>query len=134
MKPLISLLLVFGLYLDGRAQIVDLDDNYLEFPCIYADEFYDIRSNQPLTNKDHNLVSNIDRQLYNINLYPEDCYVFRMPGESIISFRLTNGRERTYVVKESNIIFIDESFGKNYNVIYDKRPIKTNLNLNKNKN
>ena len=108
MKLVISLLVCFGLYSSSRAQInVDLDNPLdVMYPCINLDnEFYDIRSNVELSLNDYNLISDLDHTLFNLNLYPEDCYVFRFPNESIVTFRLNTGFDRTYVVRQNRIVY-----------------------------
>lgn len=107
MRILLSLLVCFGLYSSSKAQIIDVDfDNPLEYPCINLDsDFYDIRSNVDLSTNDYNLISDLDNSLHRLNLYPRDCYMFRFPNESVITFRLNNGFDRTYVVRQKQIVY-----------------------------
>jgi hypothetical protein len=105
MRPLLSLILLFGLYSSSRAQIIQsLDQSFDVFPCINLDnEFYDIRSNQPLSLADYNLISNLDRELFINNLYPEDCFMFKLNKSDIVTFKLPD-RDRSYLIENQKPI------------------------------
>ena len=105
MRPLLSLIVLFGLYSNSRAQIIQsLDQSFDVFPCINLDnEFYDIRSNQPLSLADYNLISNLDRELFINNLYPEDCFMFKLNKSDIVTFKLPD-RDRSYLIENQKPI------------------------------
>jgi hypothetical protein len=99
MRPLLSLILLFGLYSSSRAQVID--QSFDVFPCINLDnEFYDIRSNQPLSLADYNLISNLDHQLFINNLYPQDCFMFKLNKSDIVTFKLLD-RDRSYLIENN---------------------------------
>lgn len=109
---LLSLLCVFWansafaqtIKVDINQPEIDLD--YMEFPCInVANEFYNIRSNVILTKTDYKLISLLDNELYKLDLYPEDCFMFSFPHEKIITFKLNSGFDRTCVIRDNKIVY-----------------------------
>ena len=102
MRLVLWLTILFGLYSNSKAQT--LVDSYSEpldlFPCINLDnEFYDIRSNTPLSLDDYELISNLDRELFIHDLYPEDCFMFKLDNSNIVTFKL-NDRDRSYLIQD----------------------------------
>jgi len=127
---LLSLLFIFGANSALKSQSVslDLNDDYVEFPCInLANEFYNIRSNILLSPTDYKIISRLDNDLYSRNLYPEDCYMFSLPNQRIVTFKLNAGFDRTYVIRQNKVVYVSD-----VKIINEppkrKQPLDINLN------
>lgn len=124
MRHLIWLILCFGLYFDSKAQTIDainmLNAKDLS-TCINFDrDFYDIRSNEPLSTTDYNLVFTLDNEMFIDDLYPTDCFVFKTGESSIITFELDD-RDRSYLIQNNQPVRIFDYYPNETKIIDIKK-------------
>lgn len=116
MRPLISLILLFGLYSESKAQID------LVFPCLQQD-FYDIGYNEPLSLSNYNLIFELDRELFINNLNPERCFFYSLPQSSIITFQLED-RDRSYIYQNNERLRVFDYYPRQTIIIYEQNKTK----------
>lgn len=116
-------LLLLGYISTGVAQ--SIDDVTIDLNCTYWNEDFEIQSFDDLTPMDVNLLSELDNQLMQEDLYITNCFIFneRPKNRNMITLRFTNGLERVYIIKRQQPLQILNVFD------YDDKLI--NLELNK---
>ena len=116
-------LLLLGYISTGVAQ--SIDDVPIDLNCTYWNEDFEIQSFDDLTPMDVNLLSELDNQLIQEDLYITNCFIFneRPKNRNMITLRFTNGLERVYIIKRQQPLQILNVFD------YDDKLI--NLELNK---
>ena len=116
-------LLLLGYISTGVAQ--SIDDVQIDLNCTYWNEDFEIQSFDDLTPIDVNLLSELDNQLMQEDLYITNCFIFneRPKNRNMITLRFTNGLERVYIIKRQQPLQILNVFD------YDDKLI--NLELNK---
>ena len=120
MRLVLWLTILFGLYSTSKAQtsVDSYDEPFDLFPCINLDnEFYNIRSNTPLSLDDYELISNLDSELFIHDLYPEDCFMFKLDNSNIVTFRLYD-RDRSYLIRDRKPIRVFDYY-PNQTIIID---------------
>ena len=115
-------LLLLGYISKGVAQSIDIP---IDLNCTYWNEDFEIQSFDDLTPMDVNLLSELDNQLMQEDLYITNCFIFneRPKNRNMITLRFTNGLERVYIIKRQQPLQILNVFD------YDDKLI--NLELNK---
>ena len=116
-------LLLLGYISTGVAQ--SIDDVAIDLDCYYWNEDFEVQSFDDLTLMDVNLLSELDNQLMQEDLYITNCFIFneRPKNRNMITLRFTNGLERVYIIKRQQPLQILNVFD------YDDKLI--NLELNK---
>jgi hypothetical protein len=116
-------LLLLGYISTGVAQ--SIDDVTIDLDCTYWNEDFEVQSFDDLTPMDVNLLSELDNQLMQEDLYITNCFIFneRPKNRNMITLRFTNGLERVYIIKRQQPLQILNVFD------YDDKLI--NLELNK---
>lgn len=116
-------LLLLGYISTGVAQ--SIDDVQIDLNCTYWNDDFEVQSFDELTPIDVNLLSELDNQLMQEDLYITNCFIFneRPKNRNMITLRFTNGLERVYIIKRQQPLQILNVFD------YDDKLI--NLELNK---
>jgi len=109
MRRLLLLFISLGFIYNSKAQINS---------CI---DTYDIGSNIDLTLEDYKVLNYLDSELTVLDFYVEECYVFKMPCELVVTYRVYDGVERTYIIMDNKPVALFETKDNKLTTIYDNR-------------
>lgn len=105
-------LLLLGYVSTSVAQSIDIDNVEFDLDCYVWNEDFELKSFGDLETLDYSLLSELDHQLMDQDLFISNCFIFKETNlnRNMITLRFTNGIERVYFVKRQQPLVIENVF------------------------